>query len=247
LTQRGTDIERVESAGPRSAVPPDVSLPDMSAPTRWVTDTEDGHSQRYIERFRSMAADGVDLGGEARLLDAMLPPGSHILDAGCGPGRVGAVLHDRGHRVVGVDADPDLIAAAREDHRGPQWIVADLADLDLAAVGIGERFDAAVVAGNVMAFLAPGTEPEVLRRIAAHLVPGGFAVVGFGTTRGYALEAFDEDLRIAGFVLEHRFVTWDLRPWHSEADFAVSVLRLPTPGGPAPPGPTSLRLGASDD
>ncbi len=199
----------------------------MGRPTRWVTETQDGHSQWYIERFRAMAADGVDLGGEARLIDAMVPPASRILDAGCGPGRLGAVLHDRGHHVVGVDADPALIAAAQEDHPGPEWVVADLADLDLAAHGITERFDAVVVAGNVLAFVAEGTEPDVLRQIAAHLVPDGIAVVGFGTDRGYPLDSFDADLAAAGFDLEHRFATWDLRPWRDDAGFAVSVLRLP--------------------
>jgi SAM-dependent methyltransferase len=201
----------------------------MGIPTRWVTDTDEGHSRWYIERFRRMAAEGVDLGGEARLVDALAAPRSRILDAGCGPGRVGAVLHDRGHHVVGVDVDPELIAAAKQDHPGPSWVVADLADLDLPAIGITEAFDAAVVAGNVLAFVAPGTEPDVMSRIAAHLVPGGFAVVGFGTGRGYPLQAFDADLRGAGLALEHRFATWDLRPWHDDAEFAVSVLRLPEP------------------
>jgi SAM-dependent methyltransferase len=198
----------------------------MATPPRWITDTDEGHSQWYIERFRAMAAEGEDLGGEARLVDAMVRPASRILDAGCGPGRTAAVLHERGHEVVGVDVDPELIAAAREDHPGPTWIVADLAELDLAAQGQAEPFDAAVLAGNVMAFVAPDTEVDVLRRVAAHLKPDAFAVIGFHTDR-YDIEAFDQHLAEAGFTLEHRFSTWDLRPWRPDADFAVSVLRRP--------------------
>ncbi len=159
----------------------------------------------------------------------MVAPGSHVLDAGCGPGRVGAVLHRRGHRVVGVDADAQLVAAAREDHPGPTWLVGDLAELDLPAAGIADPFDAVVVAGNVMTFLAAGTETAVLSRIAAHLAADGLALVGFGTDRGYALADFDTHLTAAGLVLEQRFATWDVRPWREDADFAVSVLRLPPP------------------
>lgn len=199
----------------------------MGRPTRWATETGPQHAQWYIERFRRMAAEGVDLAGEARLLDAMVAPGSRILDAGCGPGRVGAELAARGHLVVGVDADPELIEAAKVDHPEPVWLVADLADLDLPAAGYPEPFDAAVVAGNVMTFLAAGTERDVLARIAAHLRPDGVAVVGFGTNRGYRLADFDAHLLAAGFHLEHRFATWDLRPWRADADFAVSVLRRP--------------------
>lgn len=202
----------------------------MSAPTRWATDTAEDHSQRYVEHFRVLAAQGADLDGEARLVDAMVRRGSHVLDAGCGQGRVGAALHARGHRVVGVDADPVLVAAAREGHSGPTWVVADLAELDLPAHGVGEPFDAAVMAGNVLAFVAPGSETDVLRRIAAHLAPDAFLLVGFGADRGYAVEDFDVHLRDAGFNLEHRFATWDLRPWTPDSDFAVSVLRRPAAG-----------------
>ena len=199
----------------------------MSTPPRWFTETDDGHSQWYIERFRTMAADGADLAGEARMIDAMVPRHARILDAGCGPGRTGAALFACGHDVVGVDADPELIAAAVEDYPGPTWLVADLADLALDEVGHVEPFDAAVVAGNVMAFVAPDTETLVLRRIAAHLKPDGFAVVGFHTDR-YDMGAFDRHLADAGFTLEHRFATWDLRPWRVDAEFAVSVLRMPS-------------------
>jgi len=199
----------------------------VSERTRWVTAHGAGHAQWYIERFRRMAAEGVDLAGEARMLDAMLARGSRVLDAGCGPGRVGAELAARGHVVVGVDADPELIEAAQADHPGPTWLVADLAELDLPAGGEREPFDAAVVAGNVMPFLAPGTEGDVLARIAAHLRDDGFIVVGFGLDRGYPLADFDHDAAAAGLELEHRFATWDLRPWRDDTSFAVTVLRRP--------------------
>ena len=198
-------------------------MTDSSVP-RWFTDTADDHSAHYIDRMRGLADEGADLGGEARLLDAMVPPGSRLLDAGCGPGRLAAVLYARGHVVVGVDVDPELIAAAQHDHPGPTWIVGDLSTLDLMSRGI-EPFDAAVLAGNVLAYVAPDTERAVLSRVAAHLYPDGLVLVGFHTDR-YDVAAFDRHLVEAGFTLEHRFATWDLRPWHDGAEFAVSALRL---------------------
>lgn len=192
-------------------------------PPRWFTDNPDGHSARYVERFRRMAAEGSDLVGEARFVDALVAPRSRILDAGCGPGRVGAELHRRGHDVVGVDVDAHLIAAAMADHPGPVWLRADLAELDLTAQGL--VFDAAVAAGNVLPFVAPGTEATVLERLAAHVRPGGAVAIGFGLDRGYALSDFDVHCAAAGLDLEHRFATWDLRPFRNGADFAVTVLR----------------------
>src|SRR3546814_20158229 len=91
------------------------------------------HSSWYIERFRTMAANGDDLDGEARFVDALVPRRSRILDAGCGPGRVGGALHDRGHEVVGVDVDPVLIEAPAPDHPRPTCRVGRLARLALSA------------------------------------------------------------------------------------------------------------------
>jgi SAM-dependent methyltransferase len=179
-------------------------------PTRWVTEYGAEHSQWYIERFRKLADEGADLAGEARMLDAMLPRGARVLDAGCGQGRVGAELAARGHLVTGVDADAELIEAARAGHPGSQWIVADLADFDLSGHGDSALFDAAVMAGNVLLFVAEDTEEQVLRRIAAHLRQDGFAVAGFAAGRGYQLPDFDRHATAAGLVVEHRFARREL-------------------------------------
>jgi SAM-dependent methyltransferase len=182
-----------------------------------------GHSAWYIERFEKMRAEGADLHGEARLIDAMVPRGSRILDAGCGPGRVGGELAKRGHQVVGVDVDPELIEAARRDHPDVQWLVGDLAELDLPAQGIEDPFDIIVSAGNVMTFLAPGTAPKVLERLGAHLADGGRLVTGFGAGRGYAFEQFFADAGAAGLACQLRLATWDLRPLEADSDFLVAV------------------------
>jgi SAM-dependent methyltransferase len=196
--------------------------------TRWEAQVEANpqHSAWYVERFRRMAAQGADLAGEARTVDAMLPRGSRVLDAGCGPGRVGAELAARGHTVVGVDVDPVLVAAAQEDHPGPTWLVGDLAELDLPGRGLAEPFDVVVCAGNVLTFVAPGTEVAVLRRLGAHLAPGGRVVVGFGAGRGYAFDAFFADAVTAGLRVDVALSTWDLRPFTDGSDFLVAVLSL---------------------
>lgn len=178
----------------------------------------------YVERFRQMAAEGADLAGEARLVDAMIGRGSRVLDAGCGPGRVGSALAARGHTVVGVDVDPILVAAARADHPGPDWRVGDLAELDLPAEGLDEPFDVVVCAGNVMTFLAEGTAVEVLRRFGLHLAPQGRAVIGFGAGRGYAFEDFFVDVRAAGLQLDLALSSWDVRLFAASSDFLVAVL-----------------------
>jgi SAM-dependent methyltransferase len=184
-----------------------------------------GHSQWYVERFRSMARAGQDVVGEARLVDAMAPRGARILDAGCGAGRLGGYLATVGHEVVGVDVDPVLIEAAEQDHPGPRWLVGDLAELDLPARGIAESFDVIVSAGNVMTFVAPSTRVRVLSRLRAHLADGGRAVIGFGAGRDYAFADFLDDAAQAGFTQDVLLSTWDLRPFTDNSDFLVALLR----------------------
>lgn len=196
------------------------------ARNQWIELTEQNpeHSAWYVERFRSMAAAGDDLDGEARFIDAMVPRRSRVLDAGCGPGRVGSHLARAGHDVVGVDIDPILIAAAQHDHPGPTWLVADLAELDLPSIGISEPFDVAVCAGNVLTFLDPDTRRPVLAHLAAHLRPGGRIVTGFGSGRDYTFTEFFDDVEHVGLAPDLSLSSWDLRPFTTDSDFLVAIL-----------------------
>jgi SAM-dependent methyltransferase len=199
----------------------------MTEPSMWTRLTAENpqHSAAYIQRFKDLAAAGHDLVGEARLVDALLPRGSRVLDAGSGTGRISAYLAEAGHTVVGVDGDPVLVAAAQEDHAGPTFLVGDLAELDLPARGISQPFDAIVCAGNVVTFLAPSTRREVLRRMRAHLTEGGRAAIGFGAGRGYDFDEFLADAAAVGWQPDLLLATWDLRPFTPESDFLVAILR----------------------
>ncbi|MGW4364359.1 class I SAM-dependent methyltransferase [Nocardia takedensis] len=200
--------------------------PRERVPSRWeeITAADPAHSTRFVARFRDLAARGQDVVGEARLVDAMLHRGARVLDAGCGGGRIGGHLHAAGHTVVGVDVDPVLIDAAREDHPGPLWLVGDLAELDLPARGVRAEFDVVVAAGNVMPFLAPATRVAALSAIARHLAPDGRAVLGFGAGRDYGFDEFLADTETAGLTADLLLSSWDLRPFTADADFLVAVL-----------------------
>lgn len=204
-------------------------VPRDRVPTKWeeITAADPTHSTRYAERFRAMAAKGQDIVGEARLIDAMLVRGGRILDAGCGPGRLGGHLYATGHQVVGVDVDPVLIAEAEADYPGPTWIVGDLAELDLPSQGIPADFDVILCAGNVVTFVAPSTRRDVLRAFVRHLAPNGRVVIGFGAGRDYEFSDFFADAEASGLVVDLLMSTWDLRPFTDNSDFLVAVFSKP--------------------
>jgi 2-polyprenyl-3-methyl-5-hydroxy-6-metoxy-1,4-benzoquinol methylase len=165
--------------------------------------------------------------GEATFVEALGV--RSVLDAGCGTGRVAIELARRGLDVVGLDADPGMMSAARAKAPEIEWVQADLSDFELLdpESDARRRFEAVVMAGNVMIFVVPGTEGAILQRVAAHLEPGGLVVAGFQLISGrLSLDRYDELAAAADLTLAERFATWDRRPWAPSADFAVSVHRL---------------------
>jgi len=198
-------------------------------PTRWELTVVGDKWDWYVNRFDRQFADGSDLEGEARFVDMMAARGSRIMDGGCGTGRVAGALHRMGHRVVGIDRDAGLIEIARRRYPGPPFLVADLLLVPqvLAAAGQRAEFDIIALPGNVMVYLAPGTERDVLRVLGDLLVPGGRLVTGFHTDRDYLVASLDTDAAAVGLTMEHRFATWHLDPWTPRADWAVTVLRRP--------------------
>ena len=186
--------------------------------SRWLQETGGERGAGYDQAFRELAAAGVDVHGEAAYVAALVPVGATVLDAGCGTGRVGAELARRRYDVMGIDSDPSMLEVAR-DLPGVEWLEGDLAELDL-----DERFDLVVAAGNVVVFLEPGTEGEVVRRLAAHLLPGGLLVSGWRTDR-LSVQEYDAHAAAAGLDQVARHSTWQGDPWHDDAEWCVAVDR----------------------
>jgi SAM-dependent methyltransferase len=175
----------------------------------------------YDRRFEELAARGVDMHGEAALVDSY-GPGS-VLDAGCGTGRVAQELSRRGHDVVGVDMDPGMLEAARRKAPDLPFVQGDLADPALELPG---PFDTVVLAGNVLIFVAPGTEGAVLANLAGRLAPGGRMIAGYSLAPGGLTVARHDELAArAGLALEDRWSTWDRAPFAADSTYAVSVHR----------------------
>src|SRR6478752_1519362 len=121
--------------------------------SRWSRSPGAARGSSYAARFDQLAASGHDVHGEATFCAGLIPPGSRVLDAGCGTGRVAMRLAELGYDCTGVDLDEHMLQVAKE--RGPQlpWVAADLASPDLPTLLGNASFDLVVAAGNVFPFL----------------------------------------------------------------------------------------------
>jgi SAM-dependent methyltransferase len=192
----------------------------LSRPTRWQVETGHTSGPHYAELMRQATA-GSGGHGEVDLVESLLAPPSRVLDAGCGTGRTTIELARRGYAVTGIDLDPSMIAEARREAPGLDWVEADLASLVLDR----ESYDAALLAGNVLVFVAPGTQAQVLASLTGHLRGGGLLVAGFRLEPdGYELDALDADAQAAGLQLVERWATWEREPYRG-GDYAVSQYR----------------------
>ncbi len=134
----------------------------------------DGHAPVYMDNvFTKNTLAEVDF-----LLDEMkLPPGSSILDVGCGTGRHAVELAKRGFRVTGVDLSAGMLAEARRaaDEAG---VHVELIHADATQYQPAREFDAAIcLCEGAFSLLGPTDDPwqheqAILRNIYDALKPG---------------------------------------------------------------------------
>lgn len=193
--------------------PPSESIPSEPN-SQW--DSVD--SDTYDSKWTDLEAAGQNAHGEADFVSRFSP--RSVLDAGCGSGRVAIELARRGCDVVGVDLDEPFIDAARA--KAPEL---DFRLDDLASVQVGRTFDVIVMAGNVMIFVAPGTEEQVVANMAAHLNPGGRLIAGFQLDHSLSADAYGAAAIGAGLESEEHWSTWDGAAADASSNYTVFVHR----------------------
>src|SRR5918996_3736926 len=98
-------------------------------------------------------------------LVAGLPKGV-ALDAACGTGRLSALLAERGHRIIGVDSSPDMLARARERVPAGDFHLGDLSRLPVPDDSVD------LIVCSLALTHVPDLKP-VLAEFARVLRPGG--------------------------------------------------------------------------
>jgi SAM-dependent methyltransferase len=101
-----------------------------------------------------------------------LTPGQAVLDLGCGHGRIGNALAQRGVVVTGLDASPYFLDLARKDAaaRGldVRYVRGDMRDLPWQA-----SFDAVLIWFTTFGYFNDGDNARVIAEAARALRPGG--------------------------------------------------------------------------
>lgn len=138
-----------------------------------LADSWEAESGRWIEWARQPGLDSYWRYHRDQFVQLLPPPGRRTLDVGCGEGRLTRHLSEFGHQIVGIDASPSMVAAARALDPSMDLRIADATALPLEH----ESFDLAVA---FMSLHDIDAMPAAIGEIARVLVSGGklcFAIV----------------------------------------------------------------------
>lgn len=113
--------------------------------------------------------------------------GGPVLDVGAGTGRVTIDLALRGHDVVALDIDPQLLAELerRADGLSVETVVADARSFSLP----GRTFPLILAPMQIVQLLGPAGRTSFLRAARAHVAPGGLVACALADV----FDAFDAD------------------------------------------------------
>ena len=161
----------------------------------------DGHAPVYMENsFTKNTVEEVDF----VLEELSLPPGSHILDVGCGTGRHAVELARRGYQVTGVDISSGMLAEAEKAAR-EAGVEVELIHTDATRFTSDKLFGAAICLCEG-AFSLLGSEDDPIERdlailcnIHAALKPGARFILTAPNACRLIRQATQEDVEKGRF------------------------------------------------
>jgi SAM-dependent methyltransferase len=181
------------------------------------------------ERFFQNTHD-VDMGSIYGPFLSLLPPGAHILDAGCGSGRDSRAFLERGYVVTAMDASEAMVELASQ-HLGRPVL-----HMSFDQVRFREVFDGVWACASLL-HVPKRSLPQVLEQLGKALKVGGvmYASFKFGEEEVVRNSRLFSDYSDDGFrrLLESRpeielvrlWRTTDLRPEYSETVWLNVLLR----------------------
>lgn len=122
---------------------------------------------------------GLWVGVLAAELERHRPPGTSLLDVGCGTGRSTAAWADAGYCVVGVDSSAPMLARARERLPDLRLHQADVRDLR------GGCFDVVAMLCDVVNCVAPADLAGAFGAVGRCLADDGLVVFDANTVHAY--------------------------------------------------------------
>jgi len=150
----------------------------------------EAHALQWIAWARAPGHDSYWRFHRDQFLKIVPPPGRRTIDIGCGEGRLTRHLKTLGHNVIGIDASPSLIAAARQSDPLMDLRLADAAALPLAAASADlaiafmslhdiDAMSAAVRSPSRIASKMPSDTAAMMAR--AFMGPYRASIAGIGT------------------------------------------------------------------
>lgn len=171
----------------------------------------DAIGDRYDEAFPHKEGQ-VSLGA---WLAEQLPPGSHVLDLGCGTGLPTArQLVEAGHRVTGIDLSPGMIKLARENVPEGDFRRMDISDVEKHSLG---PFDG--VAAFFSLLMLPRVEiPYALRMLHQQLREGAPMALSMveADVDDFTLPFLGNTIRVSGYLRD------DLRRVVQDGGFEIA-------------------------
>lgn len=131
-----------------------------------------------IARTYDAIADSFDKKREAPWPEVIafvrpLPPSSLVLDLACGNGRHTHVVCNEGHRAIGLDASPRLLAIAERREPRASYVLGDLCNLLLRDMSVS----AVIATASIHHLPSEHERLKAVREIARVLRPGGHALL----------------------------------------------------------------------